>query len=48
MKKSPRAKTASATPMQRRIGIIGMTNLGEARCAREAEIACATMAMVTD
>lgn len=45
MKKSPRAKTASATPMQRRIG---MTKLGEARCAREAEIACATMAMVTD
>ena len=25
-----------------------MTNLGEARCAREAEIAYATMAMVTD
>jgi 5'-methylthioadenosine phosphorylase len=29
-------------------GVIGMTNLGEARCAREAEIAYATMAMVTD
>ena len=28
--------------------VIGMTNLGEARCAREAEIAYATMAMVTD
>src|SRR6185295_6664352 len=28
--------------------IIGMTNLGEARCAREAEIAYATIAMVTD
>ena len=28
--------------------IIGMTNLGEAKCAREAEIAYATMAMVTD
>src|ERR1041385_3629841 len=29
-------------------GVIGMTNLGEAKCAREAEIAYATMAMVTD
>jgi 5'-methylthioadenosine phosphorylase len=28
--------------------VVGMTNLGEARCAREAEIAYATMAMVTD
>jgi 5'-methylthioadenosine phosphorylase len=28
--------------------VIGMTNLGEARCAREAEIAYATLAMVTD
>jgi 5'-methylthioadenosine phosphorylase len=28
--------------------VIGMTNLGEAKCAREAEIAYATMAMVTD
>jgi len=28
--------------------IIGMTNLGEAKCAREAEIAYATLAMVTD
>jgi 5'-methylthioadenosine phosphorylase len=28
--------------------VIGMTNLGEARCAREAEMAYATMAMVTD
>ncbi len=28
--------------------VIGMTNLGEARCAREAEISYATMAMVTD
>jgi 5'-methylthioadenosine phosphorylase len=28
--------------------VIGMTNLGEARCAREAEIAYVTMAMVTD
>ncbi len=28
--------------------IVGMTNLGEAKCAREAEIAYATMAMITD
>jgi 5'-methylthioadenosine phosphorylase len=28
--------------------VIGMTNLAEAKCAREAEIAYATMAMVTD
>ena len=28
--------------------VIGMTNLGEAKCAREAEVAYATMAMVTD
>ncbi len=28
--------------------VIGMTNLGEANCAREAEIAYATMAMITD
>jgi len=28
--------------------VIGMTNLGEAKCAREDEIAYATMAMVTD
>ena len=28
--------------------MIGRTNLGEAKCAREAEIAYATMAMVTD
>jgi len=27
---------------------VGMTNLGEAKCAREAEIAYATMAMITD
>ena len=30
------------------LDVIGMTNLGEARCSREAEIAYATMAMVTD
>jgi 5'-methylthioadenosine phosphorylase len=28
--------------------VVGMTNLGEAKCAREAEIAYASMAMVTD
>jgi 5'-methylthioadenosine phosphorylase len=28
--------------------IVGMTNQGEAKCAREAEIAYATMAMITD
>ncbi len=28
--------------------VIGMTNLGEAKCAREAEIAYATLAMATD
>jgi 5'-methylthioadenosine phosphorylase len=28
--------------------VVGMTNLGEAKCAREAEIAYATMALVTD
>jgi len=28
--------------------VVGMTNLGEAKCSREAEIAYATMAMVTD
>lgn len=30
------------------LDVVGMTNLGEARCAREAEIAYATLAMVTD
>jgi 5'-methylthioadenosine phosphorylase len=28
--------------------VVGMTNLGEAKCAREAEIAYATLAMATD
>src|SRR5882724_8910721 len=28
--------------------VVGMTNLGEAKCAREAEISYATMAMITD
>ena len=30
------------------LSVIGMTNLAEAKCAREAEISYATMAMVTD
>ena len=30
------------------VDVIGMTNLGEARCAREAEISYATLALVTD
>jgi 5'-methylthioadenosine phosphorylase len=30
------------------LDVIGMTNLGEAKCAREAELAYATLAMVTD
>lgn len=30
------------------LDVIGMTNLGEARCAREAEISYATLAMITD
>lgn len=30
------------------LDVVGMTNLGEAKCAREAEIAYATIAMVTD
>src|SRR6478752_3905032 len=28
--------------------VVGMTNLGEAKCSREAEIAYATLAMITD
>lgn len=30
------------------LDVVGMTNLGEAKCAREAEISYATLAMVTD
>ncbi len=33
---------------QQGLDVIGMTNLGEAKCAREAEIAYATLAMITD
>jgi 5'-methylthioadenosine phosphorylase len=41
-------RAESRTNHQLGYSVIGMTNLGEARCAREAEIAYATMAMVTD
>jgi 5'-methylthioadenosine phosphorylase len=41
-------KAESLTNHRAGYDVIGMTNLGEAKCAREAEIAYATMAMVTD
>src|SRR5438552_2029687 len=41
-------RAESLTHHQLGYDVIGMTNLGEAKCAREAEIAYATMAMVTD
>jgi len=41
-------KAESVTHHKLGYDVIGMTNLGEAKCAREAEIAYATMAMVTD
>ena len=41
-------RAESLTNHQLGYDVIGMTNLGEARCAREAEIAYATMAMITD
>ncbi|MBT6804596.1 MAG: S-methyl-5'-thioadenosine phosphorylase [Verrucomicrobia bacterium] len=41
-------KAESLLNHQANCDVIGMTNLGEAKCAREAEIAYATMAMVTD
>jgi 5'-methylthioadenosine phosphorylase len=41
-------RAESLTHHQQGYDIIGMTSLGEARCAREAEIAYATMAMITD
>jgi len=46
----PAFSTRSESMTNHNLGydVIGMTNLGEARCAREAEIAYATMAMVTD
>jgi len=46
----PAFSTRAESQTHHRLGydVIGMTNLGEARCAREAEIAYATLAMVTD
>ena len=46
----PAFSTRSESLSNHRSGydVIGMTNLGEAKCAREAEIAYATLAMVTD
>lgn len=46
----PAFSTRAESLTNRRAGyaVIGMTNLGEAKCAREAEIAYATVAMVTD
>jgi 5'-methylthioadenosine phosphorylase len=46
----PAFSTRAESLTHHRLGydVIGMTNLGEARCAREAEIAYATMAMITD
>lgn len=41
-------RAESRTNHQAGYSVIGMTNLGEAKCAREAEIAYATLAMVTD
>ena len=46
----PAFSTRAETETHRQLGfdVIGMTNLGEIRLAREAEIAVATMAMITD
>ena len=46
----PNFSTRAESHFHRRMGwdVIGMTNYGEARCAREAEICYATLAMVTD
>ena len=46
----PAFSTRAETELNRRHGfdVIGMTNLPEAKLAREAEIALATMAMITD
>ena len=46
----PAFSTRAESEFHRKMGwdVIGMTNLGEARCAREAEICYATLAMVTD
>jgi 5'-methylthioadenosine phosphorylase len=46
----PAFSTRAESLFHRQMGwdVIGMTNYGEARCAREAEICYATLAMVTD
>ena len=46
----PAFSTRAESQFHRAMGwdVIGMTNLGEARCAREAEVCYATLAMVTD
>ena len=46
----PAFSTRAESSTNHKLGydVIGMTNLGEAKCAREAEIAYATMAMITD
>ena len=46
----PQFSTRAESELNRKLGfdVIGMTNLGEAKLAREAEIALATMAMITD
>ncbi len=46
----PAFSTRAESQFHRQMGwdVIGMTNYGEARCAREAEICYATLAMVTD
>ena len=46
----PAFSTRAESEVNRRLGfdVIGMTNLGEAKLAREAEIALATLAMITD
>jgi 5'-methylthioadenosine phosphorylase len=41
-------RAESATNHKLGYDVVGMTNLGEAKCAREAEIAYATLAMITD
>jgi 5'-methylthioadenosine phosphorylase len=44
----PAFSTRAESEFNRRNDVIGMTNLPEAKLAREAEIALATMAMITD
>ena len=46
----PAFSTRAESLTHRKLGydVVGMTNIGEAKCAREAEIAYATLAMITD